>query len=163
MTTPRLKPREQGDVGELSAMEWLVSEGAHVYLPVFHSPDVDLVAELDGRLRRLQVKTCTYQRNGRWCVHLKTCGGKQSWSGVVKRLDPTRYDLLFVLVADGRRWCIPANAVEGTAALLLGGPKYSVEPGRPIVPEGASRIDDPTTGERRRGRVGPDCKSGAYG
>ncbi len=164
MTKSRLKPREQGDVGELSAMEWLVNEGARVYLPVFHTPDVDLVAEFDGQLLRLQVKTCTYQRNERWCVHLKTCGGNQSWNGVVKRLDPTRYDLLFVLVADGRRWCIPADAVEGTAALLLGGPKYSefeVEPGSPIVAEGASRIDDATAGERRRGGVGRDCKSRA--
>jgi hypothetical protein len=33
------KPREQGDLGELSAMEWLASQGAHIYLPLGHSPD----------------------------------------------------------------------------------------------------------------------------
>jgi hypothetical protein len=49
MATARLKPRDQGDLGELSAMEWLVSQGARVYIPLFHSPDVDLVAEFEDR------------------------------------------------------------------------------------------------------------------
>ena len=39
-------------------MEWLVSVGAALYVPFGHSPDVDLVADLDGRLVRVQVKTC---------------------------------------------------------------------------------------------------------
>jgi hypothetical protein len=34
----KLKPREQGDIGELSAMEWLASKGAHIYVPVSTSP-----------------------------------------------------------------------------------------------------------------------------
>jgi hypothetical protein len=38
-------------------MEWLVSRGARVYIPVFHSPDVDVIAQVDGRLLRIQVKT----------------------------------------------------------------------------------------------------------
>jgi hypothetical protein len=37
--------RVQGDLGELSAMEWLASKGALVWIPVGHSPDVDLLAE----------------------------------------------------------------------------------------------------------------------
>ena len=164
MTTARLKPREQGDLGELSAMEWLVSQGARVYIPVFHSPDVDLIAEVDRQLVRVQVTTCTFWRADRWCVRVATCGGNQSWNGTVKRLDPTRYDLLFVLVGDGRRWCIPAHAVEGGSHLAVGGPKYAefeVDPGRPIRGKGASKIVDATPGERRRGRVGRDCKSRA--
>jgi hypothetical protein len=42
---------------------------------------------------------------------------------------------LFVLVGDGRRWFIPADAVEGGSGLRLGGPKYAqfeVDPWRPI-------------------------------
>jgi hypothetical protein len=79
-----------------------------------------------------------------------------------------------VLVGDGRRWFIPGSAVEGTSTLNLGGRKYSefeIEPGAPIIPlvYGArddgevtpSRIEAPAQGERRRGRVGLDCKSSA--
>ena len=44
-----LTPREQGDVGELSAMEWLAGIGASVAYPIGHSPNWDLIAEIDGR------------------------------------------------------------------------------------------------------------------
>ena len=64
-----------------------------------------------------------------------TKGGNQSWNGVVKRFSAARCDRLFVLVADGRRWFIPASEVGGGSAIMLGGPKYAayeVEPGRPL-------------------------------
>jgi hypothetical protein len=125
VTTPRLKPREQGDLGELSAMEWLASKGAKIFIPVFHSPDVDIVAGLRGRLHRIEVKTCTHERDGRWGVLISTRGGNQSWNGVVKYFDPERCDFLFVHVGDGRRWFIPTNVLDCTSGLTLGGPKYS--------------------------------------
>jgi PD-(D/E)XK nuclease superfamily protein len=130
-----LTPREQGDIGELSAMCWLASRGAHVAVPVGCSPHWDLMAELDGRVVRVQVKTSRCYVRKRWDVTLCTRGGNQSWNGIVKRLDASRYDYLFVLVADGRRWFIPSNRVEGGSGLRLGGPKYAefeVDRGDPI-------------------------------
>jgi hypothetical protein len=44
---------------------------------------------------------------------------------VVKRFSPDRCDWLFVLVADGRRWFIPAVAVQCSAAIVVGGSKYA--------------------------------------
>ncbi len=73
---------------------------------------------------------------------LCTRGGNRSWSGLVKKLDLDQFDYLFVLVADGRQWFIPADRVEGGRAILLGGPKYSefeVEPGDPIPARHALR------------------------
>ena len=116
-------------------MYWLASRGASVALPVGSSPHWDLVAELDDRILRVQVKTSTCRQKGRWSVTLCTRGGNQSWNGLVKRLDPERFDYLFVLVGDGRRWFVPAHQVAGGTGLLLGGPKYAefeVEPGDPI-------------------------------
>lgn len=78
----RIPPRLQGDIGELSAMGWLVGQGAKVFLPLGHSPDVDLVADLHGRLVRVQVKTSNCIQHGRYCVTLATRGGNQSWSGL---------------------------------------------------------------------------------
>jgi hypothetical protein len=131
-----LKPREQGDLGELSAMEWLASQGAKIYVPVGHSPDVDLVAGFGDRLLRIEVKTSTQGRRGRWEVHISTRGGNQSWTGLVKYFDPARCDYLFVHVGDGRRWFLPTGTLECRSGLTLGGPKYSefeIEPGRPLV------------------------------
>lgn len=137
MARTKLKPREQGDLGELSAMEWLASKGAHIYVPVGHSPDVDLIAELDGELLRLEVKTSVNERPaGRWVVQLSTRGGNQSWTGLVKYFDPSRCDFLFVHVGDGRRWFVPSSRLEGRSAMTLGGPKYAeyeVEAGRPLT------------------------------
>jgi Holliday junction resolvase-like predicted endonuclease len=89
----RISPREQGDIGERSAAVWLLESGARVFVPFGHSPDTDLVAEIDGRLVRVQVKTSTYRiRNGRYAVALATEGGNQSWSGLVKRFSASRCD-----------------------------------------------------------------------
>jgi hypothetical protein len=131
--------RRQGDLGELSAMEWFASKGALVCVPLGHSPDFDFVAVMDERLLRVQVKTATFFRNSRWEVKVCTLGGNQSWNGLVKRFDPRRCDYLFAVVADGRRWCIPSTAIEGGRQVGLGGPKYAdfeVEPGSPL-PSGA--------------------------
>src|SRR6266513_2282305 len=99
----RLKPRQQGDFGELSAMQWLTEQGAIIAKPVFHSPDWDLIAEWGGRLHRVEVKCCDCRNDlGRWTAIIATQGGNQSWSGVVKYFDATRCDFLFVHVGDGR-------------------------------------------------------------
>jgi hypothetical protein len=116
-------------------MQWLVAAGAIVSLPLFANPDYDLVADWGRELVRVQVKTSTCWRNGRYEVTLATRGGNQSWSGIVKLLDSSRCDALFVHVGDGRRWYIHAGAVGGGSGVLLGGPKYAefeVEPGAPL-------------------------------
>jgi hypothetical protein len=132
-----MSPRRQGDLGELSAIDWLGSHGYALYLPLGHSPDVDLIADDGQVLLRVQVKTCTVYRNSRWGVTLCTRGGNRSWNGLVKRFDAARCDRLFVLVADGRRWYVPAQEVSGGSGIALGGPKYAefeIEPGRPLRP-----------------------------
>jgi hypothetical protein len=132
---PSVNPRQQGDLGEYSAIEWLSSRGYPVFVPIGHSPDVDLVALIDDRAVRVQVKTSGFFVNDRWSVAVCTRGGNQSWNKIVKRFGCERCDYLFVLVGDGRRWFIPSSVVEGTTAIALGGPKYSeyeVESGRPF-------------------------------
>ena len=117
-------------------MEWLWSQGYPVFVPFGHSPDVDLIALIGGRPVTIQVKTSGFLVNDRWSVAICTRGGNQSWNKIVKRFERDRCNFLFVLVADGRRWFIPSDVVEGTTAILLGGPKYAayeVERGRPFA------------------------------
>jgi hypothetical protein len=105
--------RRQGDLGEASAIEWLTSLGAVVFLPFGHSPDVDLVADFGGDPLRIQVKTSTQvaslEGGSRTAVAIATRGGNQSWNGVSRRFDASRFDFLFVLIGDGRRWFIPST------------------------------------------------------
>ncbi len=106
-------------------MAWLTRLGAHVWVPLFHSPDIDLIAQLEERLLRVQVKTSSVASNGRWKVSIATRGGNQSWTGTVKHFDHSRCDFLFVTVSGGRSWFIPATAVDGATGVCLGGPKYA--------------------------------------
>ena len=99
-----LTPREQGNLGEYSAVEWFMSKGMGVAVPIGHSPDWDLMAEIDGRAAKVQVKTTGRLNNGRWGVAICTRGGNRSWSGLVKYLDPSRCDFSSsssVTAADG--------------------------------------------------------------
>jgi PD-(D/E)XK endonuclease len=126
----RINRRQQGDLGEASAIEWLTRAGALVLLPFGHSPDFDLVAYVNGWLLRVQVKTSTQQLTTpegqrRSTVALVTSGGNQSWGGTRKKIDPTRFDYLFALTGDGRRWFIPSTMLEARTSITLGGPKYS--------------------------------------
>lgn len=169
----RINRRQQGDLGEASAIEWLTRQGATVFIPFGHSPNVDLVAEVEGRLLRIQVKTSTYlhrtpNARERYQVMIATNGGNQSWTGQTKCFDTESCDALFVLTGDGRRWLIPAGEIEGKRGLSLGGVKYSefeVERDRPILElvYGAGRAVncDFDSGERRSRRDGPACKVGA--
>ena len=119
----------------MSAILWLASQGLPVFLPVGHSPHYDLITDLGDGLVRVQVKTSTQNLKDRWDVSVCNRGGNRSWNGLVKRLDASHYDRLFVLVGDGRRWFIPAAEVGGGSHIRLGGPKYAefeIERGQPL-------------------------------
>ncbi len=119
-------PRRQGDIGESLAAGWFIRSGYRLWIPFGHSHAADLVVEDAGRrLLRVQVKTSTVFRRDRWKVRIGTRGGSRIWRGIVKRLDQARYDLLFVVVADGRAWCIPSTDVDAGSCIRLGGPKYA--------------------------------------
>jgi hypothetical protein len=157
--------RVQGDIGELSAMEWLASKNATVWVPFTHSPHVDLMAEWEEGPVRVQVKTSTYRgskaNSNRWHISIATNGGNRSWSGVSKRFDPVRVDYLFVLVGDGRRWFIPSCYVEGSRGLVLGGTKYSefeIEQGTPL--EGAIYGGDAANRIAAASPLPGECQSG---
>jgi len=117
-------------------MYWLPAHGATVSVPVGHSPDYDVIADWGaGHLERVQGKTSTFRERGRWAVRLATSGGNQSWNRIIKVLDSSRCDRVFIHVGDGRRWFIPAAAIEGRISIIVGGRKYSefeVEPGDPL-------------------------------
>jgi hypothetical protein len=161
--------RQQGDLGEASAIEWFSRLRAAIFIPFGHSPDFDLVVELEGRLLRIQVKTSTCKEarldGHRWNVALATSGGNQSWSGVTKIFDASRFDFLFVLVGDGRRWLLPADVIEATHGLNLGGAKYSefeIDPGGPIehlvYADNATKLVSTAGGVSKRS-TDADCKS----
>jgi PD-(D/E)XK endonuclease len=139
-------------------MQWLAGRGAKIAYPVGHSEHWDFVAELEGVMLRVQVKTCTFQRHERWEVAVCTRGGNQSWSGLVKRLDCSRFDYLFVHVGDDRRWFIPADRLEGGTKIRLGGRSTQSSRSSPVRLSLARRTPR-SSPSKIRGRSG-GCPSG---
>jgi hypothetical protein len=143
----------QGDLGEGSAVDWFLRQGAVVALPLGYSPDYDVIVDLDGRLARVQVKTSVVQRptsagDVRYRVFIATMGGNRSWNGLVKRFDSSRFDLLFALCGNGRRWLIPSNRIDAQRVIALGGSKYSefeIQATEPIDPLVNSSVEHPLT------------------
>jgi hypothetical protein len=127
---------KQGDQGEYSAIWWLGSRFRNVAVPLGNCADYDVVADVEGRLVRVQVKTSRQRVNDRFVVTLCTRGGNQSWNAIVKRFSADRCDVLYVHTAEGRRRFIPADRVEGGTAIVVGGPKYAeyeIDPGPPLT------------------------------
>jgi hypothetical protein len=124
MFTECKNPKQQGNIGEARAIyefakrNWLVSK------PVFESPKYDLVVEVDGVLKKVQVKTSKSRtQSGNYEVQLRTCGGNQSFHTAKKRTVGD-YDYLFVMCENGDAYLIPESDMGGAGASLTMGKKF---------------------------------------
>lgn len=54
-----------GDIGEATCLMEFVKRNVKVYIPFSENSSVDLVAEFDGKLNRIQVKTSEKLENGK--------------------------------------------------------------------------------------------------
>ena len=113
--------KKQGDVGLGAAIGWFSMQGYTVCVPLTDSQDFDLAVEMEGALRKVQVKTTWRRsRHGVFEVNLKVGGGNRSGTGKVKVFDAAKVDLLFVLTDEGTRYLIPSSAVCAGRQLNLG-------------------------------------------
>jgi hypothetical protein len=130
----RWTSEKHSDPGQLSAVCWFAEHGALVSQPLFANADYDLLADIEGTFMRVQVRTSTCWQKERWLVRVSTTDGLQIRNEVIEHVDRTGCDQVFVHVADGRRWLVPADALDG-ARLELGGSKYAayeIEPASPL-------------------------------
>jgi hypothetical protein len=117
-----------------------------VFLPIGHSPDIDLITVIDNRVMRVQVKTSTQFHGNRWEVAVCTRGGNRSWNGLVKYLDPshTTAYLSWSGMGDGgsSRLLKSAGHVEfGSAGRSTNGSRSSPE--KPSDHPFLARLSDP--------------------
>ena len=72
-----------GPAGEAAVAAELSAAGFHVFVPVFAQPGVDLIAELDGKLIRVQVKSSAGDapnlRFSAWSTRIPTYQGEADW------------------------------------------------------------------------------------
>jgi len=66
----------KGDIGELAAAQALLKKGWHISFPYGENLKYDLIAEKDGKFKRIQVKAAS-PRNG--VLHIN-CRSSNNWS-----------------------------------------------------------------------------------
>ncbi len=119
---------KQGDVGEARAIYEYTKRGYTVSRTLFDSAKYDLIIDDDGSgLKRVQVKTSQHKAVDRvrkvertaYIVGLKTTGGNRKINTIRNRED-SDYDVLFVLVADGRCWSIPTEHLKSKTGMCIG-------------------------------------------
>jgi hypothetical protein len=104
--------KQQGDIGLAKAIAWFTSKCYVVSIPLTDSQDYDLVAEIDGVLQKIQVRTTNaVEKSGAFAVDLRVQGGNRSGTGRSKSSSQITYDILFVVTGAGTQYLIPKKEI----------------------------------------------------
>ena len=118
--------KKQGDAGLGQAIAYFTMKGYDVALPLTDSADWDLIVEVDGQLKRVQVKTSSQVRNGVAVVDASVKGGNKSSIGKTKTVQEQSWDLLFVHhVVTEQQSLIPKDAITSRGQINVGSSKYA--------------------------------------
>ena len=116
-----MNSRQQGDIGLVEAISYYTKNGYTVFLPFSEATRIDLIAEKDGRVVRIQCKTSTRKKKSScYEVGLRTNGGNQSWNKVCKKISSDEVDEVFIWCEDGSLWVFPAEILDGRTTVTAG-------------------------------------------
>ena len=88
--------KKQGDAGLGQAIAWMTMKGYHISLPLTDSQDYDLIADIGGELKKIQIKTGTCVSDcGIGVIYSTVSGGNRSGTGKAKKICDQDWDYLF--------------------------------------------------------------------
>jgi hypothetical protein len=120
-----MNTKQKGDVAVAQAIHYYMSNGYEVCLPIGDKRPYDLVVEIDGVLKRVQIKYAGfYKTKNRHIAALRVMGGNRSWH-TAKKYEPDDFDELFVYTASGRKFIFPWAEITASTALYIENQKYS--------------------------------------
>lgn len=105
----------QGNVGVGSAISWFTLKGYTVSIPLTDSQDYDLVVDIDGSLKKVQVKTTYHKPKKHYEVNLRVSSAK-----AIKHFDNKKVDYVFALTESGERYLIPSENIQSRKCISLG-------------------------------------------
>ena len=115
--------KKQGDAGLGQAIAYFTMKGYDVALPLTDSADWDLIVEIDGTLKRVQVKTSTsFNKQGTMKFEAAVRGGnKTSTNSSVKGIQDQNWDVIFLChLVTGKSALIPKDKLETSNQINLG-------------------------------------------
>ena len=110
----------QGNLGLGKAIEYFVNHSIPVSIPLNDTQPYDLIADFDGKLQKIQVKTSRATNNGiSYEVQLRNTGG--NCTGTVRQVafDNTTSDYLFIYTANEKTYLIPTKDITATNAITV--------------------------------------------
>lgn len=108
------KTNQKGDVGELAVASKLSQLGYKVAIPFGHDWKYDLIVEVDGELKRVQIKTCKPKRG---MLRIYTRSMSNITKGKQVRTTYTKDDFDYLIVYDYENhnfYNIPMDVVHET-------------------------------------------------
>jgi hypothetical protein len=114
----------KGDNAIGKAIEYYISSGYEVCLPVGDKRPYDLIVEKNGKTWRVQVKYAGWYPKKQKCfAGLRITGGNRS-NNYAKKYKDDEFDVLFVYTETGNRYHIPWQSVDARSELSIDTNKY---------------------------------------
>ena len=114
----------QGNIGLGKAIEYFTSQGIPVAIPLNDTQKYDLIADFNGDLQRVSVKTSRYKSSETsYEVQLKNTGGSTG-NNKIRLFDNTDCDYVFIYTADESLYLIPSQDISATTSIKVGN-KYT--------------------------------------
>lgn len=113
----------QGNLGLGKAIEYFTSHSIPVAIPLNDTQKYDLIADFNGKLQRISVKTSRATENGKsFSVQLRNTGGS-SGNNKIRPFDNKSCDYLFIYTINEEYYLIPSKEVTAINSINVG-PKY---------------------------------------
>jgi PD-(D/E)XK endonuclease len=108
----------QGNVGLALAIAYFAIKGYPISIPLNDTQDYDLIIDIEGVLKKVQVKTSNCKNgSGNYQVELRSkYGGK---GNVSKFFNENSSDILFVVDGDGNQYLIPIEDIKSKTTITL--------------------------------------------
>lgn len=111
----------QGNIGFGKAIEYFTSNNIHISIPLNDTQKYDLIADFNGDLKRISVKTSrNTTNNGKsYVVMLRNCGGS-SGNLRIRNFDNSTCDYIFIYTASNKMYLIPSKEITAINSICVG-------------------------------------------
>lgn len=110
--------KERGNSGLAMAIAYFGCNGNTVSIPVNDTQDYDLVVDISGSLKKVQVKFTGFKSKAdNYVVNLRSSGGTKG--KVYSRVIDLNIDILFVVCSDKEMYLIPKEEIVATNSMVL--------------------------------------------
>jgi len=110
----------QGNMGLSKAIDYFTSHQIPIALPMNDTQKYDLIADFNGDLQRISVKTSRNRTEyGTYSVNLRNTGGS-SGNFKTRPFDNSTCDYIFILTGEDKLYLIPSNIIDATNSISVG-------------------------------------------